>query len=309
MNYYDALDTIIRQDIGGRGLLPSLPPSPLRETADSLARARRVIFLTGFPVRLADGNVRGETDGPSGTANLAAALTGIGCGVSVITDWISYPLMEAALRFRAPQAMLIRLPRQNTDDFIQSFMKDANPTHLISLERPGKARDGHYHNMRGEIIDDMLTDSSAFLREARKNGTEIISIGDGGNEMGMGTFSRQILENVPFGETICAAECADLTLAGGVSNWWGWGLASLLSVMTGRFLLPTEKEETQLLQKVVSAGGVDGCTKQSELTVDQISLEGNLEILRSIIKLTAARTGFCPFHSEDTPAQQLLKNK
>ena len=79
-----------------------------------------------------DGSITGETDGPSGTANLAAALTAAGCGVSVVTDWSSYPHLEAALRFRAPQATLIRLPEQNTDNFIRTFIRDAKPTHLIS---------------------------------------------------------------------------------------------------------------------------------------------------------------------------------
>lgn len=39
--------------------------------------------------------------------------------------------------------------------------------------------------MRGETIDDMITDSALFLSEARAFGAETISIGDGGNEMGM----------------------------------------------------------------------------------------------------------------------------
>ncbi|MFR8330018.1 MAG: glutamate cyclase domain-containing protein [Clostridium fessum] len=63
-------------------------------------------------------------------------------------------------------------------------------------------------------------------------------MGDGGNEMGMGTFRREILAGVPHGELICTAEAADLTLASGVSNWWGWGIASLLSLELGRNLLP-----------------------------------------------------------------------
>ena len=73
--FYRSLDQIMKQDFGGRGLLASLPASPLREVAASLKKARRVILLTGFRVRCPDGSVPGETDGPSGTANLAAALT------------------------------------------------------------------------------------------------------------------------------------------------------------------------------------------------------------------------------------------
>ena len=285
--FYRSLDQIMKQDFGGRGLLASLPASPLKEVAASLKRARRVILLTGFPVRRPDGSVTGETDGPSGTANLAAALTAAGCGVCVVTAGVSYPLLEAALQYRDPKAMLIRLPEKQPEAFIRSFVRDSAPTHLISLERPGKAADGHYHNMRGEIIDDMISDSALFLSEARNAEATVISVGDGGNEMGMGAFRRQVAAGVPFGDFICAEEAADLPLASGVSNWWGWGLSALLSVMSGRFLLPSPEEETRLLARVVSAGGVDGCTKRAELSVDQLPLERHLAVLRAVSELTA----------------------
>ncbi len=180
MTFYETLDSIMKQDFGGRGLLASLPASQL--AAVSVSRpCERAVLLTGFPVRMPDGSITGETDGPSGTANLAAALTAAGCGVSVVTDWSSYPhrkrLSASALR----RATLIRLPEQNTDNFIRTFIRDAKPTHLISLERPGKAENGHYHSMRGEQLDDMITDSALFLSAAREAGATVISIGDGGN--------------------------------------------------------------------------------------------------------------------------------
>lgn len=291
MQFFKTLDTIMRQDIGKRGLLPSLPASPLAETAASLAKAKRAILLTGFPVRLPDGDFVGETDGPSGTANLAYALTEAGCEVIVVTDRASFRLLEAALSFRAPLASLMLLPEHNVDIFISNLLDAFRPTHFISLERPGKAANGHYHNMRGEIIDDMLADSAPFLSAAKIAGADTISIGDGGNEMGMGTFHRQITTHVPFGGQICAAEGADLTLGSGVSNWWGWGLASLLSLQTGRFLLPTEEEETELLHRVIAAGGVDGCTKQRTFTVDNLSLAENLAVLNAAARLTKKSLG------------------
>ena len=286
MNYFHSLDKIMKQDFGGRGLLASLPESPLQETAHALQGARHVILLTGFPVRKPDGSVIGETDGPSGTANLAAALIALGCRVTVVTDRPSYGLMEAALRFRAPKAMLILLPELNPRMFIRHFVADARPTHFISLERPGKARDGHYYNMRGQIIDDMITDSDLFLSIAKKSGAVTLSIGDGGNEMGMGAFREQIEAGVPFGDRLGAFESADYALASGVSNWWGWGLASLLSVMSGQYLLPTPETETELLRRVVDAGGIDGATKEHTMTVDSLPLSVHLSILQQTAQLT-----------------------
>lgn len=286
MTFYKNLDAIMKQDFGNRGLLSSLPDSPLEAVADTLSSAKRAVLLTGFPVRLEDGSYIGETDGPSGTANLAYSLTELGCTVSVITDAASYPLLKAALSYRAPLASLFELPSNGTDSFIKAFLKKTKPTHFISLECPGKAMDGHYHNMKGEVIDDMLPDSASFLTEAKHFGAVTLSIGDGGNEMGMGFYKEQITHFVPSGSIICSEEAADLVLVSGVSNWWGWGIASILSHITGHFLLPAPSEETELLKRVVKAGGVDGCTKKRTLTVDSLPLDIHLSVLRETSDLT-----------------------
>lgn len=294
MTFYKKLDTIMKQDIGNRGLLPSLPGSPLMQLSQTLKTAKHIIILTGFPVRLENGDFIGETDGPSGAANLASALIETGCQISVVTDFSSYRLLKAALSYRAPMASLFMLPDCGADTFIRSFIAEKKPTHLISLERPGKAADGHYYNMRGESIDDMVTDSALFLSEAKKQGIVTISIGDGGNEMGMGFFKRQIYRFVPSGEKICTEESANLVLASGVSNWWGWGIAALLSHETSCSLLPSDKEETELLKRVVDTGGVDGCTKKQAMTVDNISLETHLGILAEVRSLVQEYENFSP---------------
>ncbi len=285
MKFYSELDKIMKQDMGGRGFLGTLPANPMEETAETLKSASRVLLLTGFPVRVSNDHFIGETDGPSGTANLAAAFTNAGVDVLVVTDKASYQLLKEALRYRAPKAELRLLPEENTDLFVINTIQEFAPTHFISLERPGKAANGHYHNMRGEAIDDMITDSSLFLSEAKRFGAVTISIGDGGNEMGMGTHYHKVVDHVPCGSLICAEECADITLASGVSNWWGWGIASLLSIQTGKNLLPTEREEAELLERVVQAGGVDGCTKENTNTVDNLPLETHLSVLRTVSQL------------------------
>lgn len=291
MTFFEELDRIMKQDMGGRGLLSSLPANPIRETAAALTSSDRVLLLTGFPVKMDDGTFIGETDGPSGTANLAAAFTASGASVLVVTDRSSFPLLAEALRFRAPKAVLREIPDENTGVFVRECVRSFAPTHFISLERPGKARDGHYHNMRGEIIDSMVTDASLFPAEAKRCGAVTISVGDGGNEMGMGRYRREIEANVPCGQQICTEDSADLALVSGVSNWWGWGIAALLSLQTGNYLLPTEAEETELLRRVVLAGGVDGCTKERVQTVDRLPLNVHLSVLRSVSDLLLREMG------------------
>lgn len=302
MTFYEQLDKIMKQDFGGRGLLAALPENPIKQVAETLENAKRVLLLTGFPVRMEDGSFIGETDGPSGTANLAAALTAKGANVLVITDRPSFDLLSEALFYRAPKARLMMLPETDTDEFIKSCIKNFCPTHFISLERPGKSCDGHCHNMRGEIIDDMITDSALFLSEAKRQGAVTISIGDGGNEMGMGFYRKEIEEFVPCGDTICTEEAADLTLASGVSNWWGWGVAALLSLETGASLLPTDEEEKETLHRVVMAGGVDGCTKEHTETVDHLSMDVHLSILHEVADLISTELKEAPADRETVPA-------
>lgn len=64
MTFFKDLDTIMKQDFGNRGLLKALPDNPIQETLNTLADARRVILLTGFPVRLSDGSYVGEPTAP-----------------------------------------------------------------------------------------------------------------------------------------------------------------------------------------------------------------------------------------------------
>ncbi|MBO4991054.1 MAG: DUF4392 domain-containing protein [Firmicutes bacterium] len=275
---------VMKHDMG-RGLLEELPDVDLEAVAEDLAEAKRVLILTGFPVRCEDG-FRGETDGPPGATNLAAALVTCGCQVRIVTDEPSYPLLQASTALRVPKAQVFCVSGRQSAALAAEWVDRFQPTHVISLERPGMSDDGHYYNMRGKVIDDMVTDTEPFFQEARHYGAHTIAIGDGGNELGMGTFHKQVVNHVPRGALICAHQGADWTLASGISNWWGWGIAAMLSVKKDKLLLPTIEEERELLKTIVEAGAVDGCTARREMTVDNMDLESYLDILRQVRCLT-----------------------
>ena len=126
MTFFKDLDTIMKQDFGNRGLLKALPDNPIRETLETLSTARRVILLTGFPVRLEDGTYVGETDGPLGIADIAAALTALGVSVLVITDEPAFSIVSDVVCYRAPKAKLMMLPKTDTEDFIRSIYSLSN---------------------------------------------------------------------------------------------------------------------------------------------------------------------------------------
>lgn len=282
MTFYEKLDSIMKEDPGERGLIPTMPPNPVNELDKALDSMERVILLTGFPTRLGENKWIGETDGPLGTANIAVALEKLGVSVMPMTDSQGYRPFEAALKTIGCKTRPTLIPYEETEAFIIRLLNKFNPTHLITLERPGKAKDGHYHNMGGKIIDDMLTDCSCIIDEAKKRGVITISVGDGGNEIGMGALRDVIEAKVPHGMEICASECAQIPLVSGVSNWWGWGICALLSLKHGKNLLSDKDMEKRLIKAIVAAGSVDGCTRKNEPTVDRLPMSVHLDILKKV---------------------------
>ena len=282
MGFFKKLDEAMRYDPGNRGLLANAPANPLDRLQEALTDIKGVVILTGFPVRLGLHNFTGETDGPLGAANLAFAFESIGVPVWLLTDEEAYWVVNAAVTRRGCKCRPLMLPRYEADEFVVAQLDAIHPSHVLTIERPGKARDGHYHNMRGGIIDAMFVDASSIIEAARERGITTISIGDGGNEIGMGALAETIEKYVPHGEAICAREVADIALISGVSNWWGWGVSALLSRMYGINLLPSDDMERGMLHEMVLAGSVDGCTKKPEETVDNLPMEVHLGVLSNV---------------------------
>ena len=282
MGFFKKLDEAMRYDPGNRGLLANAPANPLDRLQEALTDIKGVVILTGFPVRLGLHNFTGETDGPLGAANLAYAFESIGVPVWLLTDEEAYWVVNAAVTRRGCKCRPLMLPKYEADEFIAAQLDAIKPSHVLTIERPGKARDGHYHNMRGGIIDAMFVDASSIIEAARERGITTISIGDGGNEIGMGALAETIEKYVPHGEAICAREVADIALISGVSNWWGWGVSALLSRMYGINLLPSDDMERGMLHEMVLAGSVDGCTKKPEETVDNLPMEVHMGVLSNV---------------------------
>ncbi len=303
MDFYGRLNNIMTLDAGGRGML--VPAPDLSAVADTLLRAERVLVLTGFPVVDADGKVHGETDGPLGAAEIACTLAQLGCRVWLAADEVEYPLLFAAAEVYGAAAgvalchadgmddgadipcghiALVKVPFADTDLFADWLLKTHRFTHFVPVERPGRGACGHYCSMRGRFLDAMVADTDCFMKLF--HGVSV-AVGDGGNELGMGKYRDEIARHVPHGDEIAAELSADHVLCAGVSNWWGPGLAALLSYKTGRPLLVGAETEEKALAAVLAAGGIDGCTAKKEMTVDSLPLSfhlGRRKLVRELLE-------------------------
>ena len=279
--FFDDISDILSQDPGGRGLMRFLPrPDPAPAYA-ALGNVRRALIVTGFPIRTPDGRVACETDGPAGAADMAHALAACGAAVGIATDETSFAQVRAAADCRAP-AVRTYLVRRGDPAAAGRLVLDLAPTHVIAIERPGKAADGHFYTSRGAMIDDLLADTDLLYSLARESGALSIAIGDGGNELGTGAHRAAVSRLIPGGGVIAAQQDADVALMTGVSNWWGWGVAALLGARAGRDLLPTPAQETRLMRALLEAGAVDGITRRPALSTDNLPLEANLAVLEAL---------------------------
>ncbi|MEA4919990.1 MAG: DUF4392 domain-containing protein [Clostridiaceae bacterium] len=269
---FERLERILSFDPGQRGLLGWLPSPEIERAAELLKSAEDILIVTGFPIM---GMGIGETDGPVGAASLAKACFMAGKKAYIVTDSYSSDIVKACLRgVMAENCPVYVLDIDKGESGCVKLVRRLKPSLIVAIERPGKGHDGHFHNMHGNIIDNMVADTDALL----KAGIPTIAIGDGGNELGMGNYYDIIRERVPSGAVIGARETSDAALVCGVSNWWGWGLAAVLSGLYGKDCLTSADEEYGALRLMVQAGGVDGVLKKQIMSVDGIELGGISEI-------------------------------
>jgi D-glutamate cyclase len=182
-------------------------------------------IVTGFYIQHAE-PPSPETDGLGGMANLAAGLANAGIPVTVITDtpcaktvWVVVDALPKPVNLEVvptTESSVLRLRR-----YLETG--DRPITHLIAIERVSPASDGKPHHEYGS---DMSRETAPlhllFSDPAAKRRWYTIGIGDGGNEIGMGSLPREIIESgIPNGKVIAATTPVDSLIVAGVSNWGG----------------------------------------------------------------------------------------
>jgi hypothetical protein len=266
---FQAIERIIWDDPGQRGVHYLALPGDLYRAATSLLAARRVAVVTGFFI--VDEQAY-ETDGPPGARAIGHALESLGIPVDFLTDSFGVArLQQGGLR-------------PVRDDWCESSLP-LHCTHLIAVERLGRAADGRYYSMRGRDISPVTEPLDQLFVDASSQGIITIGIGDGGNEIGMGKVRDKTMSYIPHGKTISSTVVTDFLITAGTSNWGAWGLVAALSLLAGKNLLPTVAEATSHLKQLIDADCCDGVTGCRELTVDGLSVNSYLVPLQKLREL------------------------
>mmetsp|Transcript_4289 Transcript_4289/g.5710 ORF Transcript_4289/g.5710 Transcript_4289/m.5710 type:complete len:148 (+) Transcript_4289:81-524(+) len=139
--------------------------------------------------------------------------------------------------------------------------------------------------MRAKSMSHLVAPLERVLEEAQGRNVGSTGIGDGGNELGMGKVRDKVIASgVPNAESIACTVATDHLITCSVSNWGGYALAGALGVVlrSKTATLPSDREETELLERMRKAGARDGVSGKLDLTVDGMPLSMQLSVLRDL---------------------------
>jgi hypothetical protein len=283
-----------------------------------------VAVVTGFYIPHATPPC-GETDGPLGALFLARALTPLGIRVALVTDAFCRQALALGLGAcgLAKEVALLTLPGRDRpwETFLErgwlAFVRSGFAlTHLVALERVGPSHtlesmrrqlgpalgetyleflhevpaehQDRCHTMRGlDITEHMSPAHRLFEAVQGQPGITTLGMGDGGNEIGMGKVSWEVIRrNIPRGGLVACRVPVDHLIICGVSNWGAYGLAAGVGLLRGRRpegdLFDPERERA-LLEVMVKEGPlVDGVTGKPTATVDGLTFERYVEPLQRL---------------------------
>lgn len=310
----ETFDHIMTTDVTGRGSISLLYnaarrkiDSPLALTAakglaDRVKRGDFVFFLTGFLVRSQLSPEIAESDGPPGVAALARSIYKIlgGIPVVVVEDSIAQKvasIMEAAGFFIVPAdkaseaakpsprasqaAVIMTFPNDSPDPLSVAiqFLEQFKPSAIVSVERGGANAHGVIHSSQGMDVSNYHARTDLLVKYAyeESEGPLTIAVGDGGNEVGMGTIAEELAKWLPYG-TECQCPCkggiipetkTDILVTASVSNWGAYAIAGALALLAQEPEAgPNPDLEERMIRRCATVGFIDGPTGEVGELVD-----------------------------------------
>lgn len=233
----------------------AFPFEHTKKAAEAFLKLEKgVVFIyTGFYVA-----GYAETDGPIGAYFLAKAFSQLGFTPVIVTDHFCEDY------FLDIKTLYIPLDGLNEEAY-RLLLDTYKPVCHFSIERCGHNAEGKYLNSRGVDIKEFTAPVDELFTLGSKS-APTFGIGDGGNEVGMGSFAK-ILQDKTFFYDYCVVAC-DYPMIASVSNWGGYGFIAELEKILHVTLLPSFEAVENYLKFIVSKGSVDGIKRESVMSVD-----------------------------------------
>ena len=264
---------VLTQDQRGiSALRPYLAPDFCGRAASLiLDHPGTVLIATGFYIPAGGAP---ETDGPPGAVALGRAIASLGSRVMYLTDAYSAPLLQGLVGRTADVLEFPIVDHQTSWTHAADVLTSVKPSLLIAVERCGLTDDGVFRNMRGVDVSGYHAKIDYLFRLHHRT----VGIGDGGNEIGMGSVASAIPLVMPTAGSPCVTATTRLVISS-VSNWGAWGVIAAMSKLRNENLLPTVADARDLLLQTIALGAVDGITGKRADSVDGFPLKDNDRVL------------------------------
>jgi len=272
-------ELLVNDRRGVSELLPHLSADFVeRAAAVVLQTAGTVLIVTGFYV-----NGSAETDGPPGAIAIGNALQRLGRPVAYVTDGYAAHLLRALVGEATPVIEVAIQDHEASRAACLRVLHETSAGLVIAVERCGQTRDGSYLNMGGEDISAHTAKLDYLF-----NGVASIGIGDGGNEIGMGTVHEAVRQSERLVREPTVTAVDELVIAS-VSNWGAYGLVAAMSRQCGQDLLPTAEEAQSAIIRIVDLGAVDGISGSAQYSVDGFTLDDSMQLLERLRAIVLQR--------------------
>jgi hypothetical protein len=228
---------------------------------------------------------RGETDGPSGVASLARAVS---FGLKAL------PLLVTTPRDFDAVCGAVRAAGLGILDLMDKY----TPKAVAAVEMFGPNKKGIKHFGTGLPVEgygEKFPGVEYFFHEAAARGILTIGCLDVGNEMGAGTIEDVIRKWVPYADK-CRCPCeagfacavkSDVPFPASVSNWAAYAITAMVGYLLKKPEVLQEPEtEKRMLEAAAMAGSTDGCLGMSVPAADGLYWETQqcfIRILRNIV--------------------------
>ncbi len=254
---------------------------------------------------------KGETDGPTGAASLAYALSrGLGSKPLILCEEeVIEPVVASCQAIGlgvAPLEIARRIPHsvavesfpadESANQAAEEMVKELKPKAIICVERLGVNSEGVAHSSTGLPVMEDRARVEVLVSAARQEGILTIGIGDNGNEIGYGLIQEAVRQHKPHGREcrcpcgggIACADTCDVLITAATSNWGAYGLAACLAIaLKEPRLIHDGATEMRMIDACSRAGAADGATGMYTASVDGIPgpIHAHLvEMLRVIVQ-------------------------
>ncbi len=313
LNLGESLDNIANLDPRGYGVCKLLYKASRKFTGkplcvnaalklnERLEKNDLVFIMTGFV--LAPFN-KAETDGAVGSVLLARSLVkALGvkpviicpedcltaieklssvCGLNFCKDFVDFHKTESSVC-----AFPFTKEEKDAEKCTVSILSYGIPKAVITVECPGKNKSGVYHNARGVDVTALEAKQDILFEKLCEMGVLNISIGDLGNEIGLGAIGDYIEKYIPVAcecgckNGIVAKTKADNLITATTSDWGCYALAAMLAYLSGN---PDAFHSAELQEKAMKTAAENGLIDMSGEAIPAI--DGfDIGINRAIVSL------------------------